>query len=48
MRVKKNTIKEVKMGYYNKLENIYYIYDNKYIDMVKKLYPKASIQLCLF
>jgi len=47
MGTKKNSVKK-SIGYYNKVENIYYIYDNKYIDIVKKLYPNAFIQLSLF
>ncbi len=39
--------KVVKMGVYNPKENIYYLYDNKWLDKVKEKYPNAVIQLSL-
>lgn len=36
------------IGKYDKETNIYYLYDNTYIDIIKMLYPNASIQLSLF
>lgn len=54
MRIKENNF-EIKvdlyeniiLGYYNKEENIYYLYNNIYIDIVCQLYPKAHIQLSI-
>jgi len=36
------------IGYYDKETNIYYLYDNTYIEIIKKDYPNVSIQLSLF
>lgn len=34
-------------GYYNKTENIFYLNTIEFLDEVKQLYPKSSIQLPL-
>ena len=35
------------LGYYNKMENIYYLYSNIYADIAHQLYPEAHIQLSI-
>lgn len=47
MRIEKNNIKII-IGYYNNVENIYYLYYNEYVDLIKQTYPNAIIQLSLF
>lgn len=46
MRIKKNNTQGI--GYYDKEDNIYYLYDNSLIEFIRQLYPNASIQLSLF
>ena len=54
MKLKKLSLKNTnpsliyyKIGFYNKIENIFYVYQNKDIILAKKLHPQASIQLSI-
>jgi hypothetical protein len=37
----------IRMGWYDPKNNVYYLFDNKWLETIKKMYPAAKIQLSL-